>query len=234
MSFADNIQFLRRREGMTQEELAGRLGVSRQSVSKWETGEAYPETEKILYLCDLFSVGMDDLMRGDLTAPNEDPAASATPSPEEAPSAQPTQTPFDGVANVDEGENEKVRRLRAIGGAVSGCIMTLSLLSYVLMGALFGLWHPGWIIFPFALSLCIFVDGLFAKEDEDEEGARLKPLSARIFGGLGSMTMPLAATIYVFIGCVWGIWHPSWVIFIIACALTGGLHAIASACAGRE
>ena len=36
MSFADNIQFLRRREGMTQEELAGRLGVSRRSVSKWE------------------------------------------------------------------------------------------------------------------------------------------------------------------------------------------------------
>ena len=232
MSFADNIQFLRRREGMTQEELAGRLGVSRQSVSKWETGEAYPETEKILCLCELFSVGMDDLMRGDLTTPNEDQAASAPPSPEEAPSAELARTPSDGAANA--GEAERVRRLRAIGGAVSGCIMTLSLLSYVLIGALCGLWHPGWIIFPFALSLCIFVDGLFAKEDEDEEGARLKPLSARIFGGLGSMLMPLAATIYVFIGCVWGIWRPSWVIFIIAFALTGGLHAVASACAGRE
>ena len=232
MSFADNIQFLRRREGMTQEELACRLGVSRQSVSKWETGEAYPETEKILYLCELFSVGMDDLMRGDLAATNENLSDPASPAHEEAASAQPAQTPTGGVANGVEGE--RVRRLRAIGGAVSGCIMTLSLLSYVLMGALCGLWHPGWIIFPLALSLCIFVDGLFAKEDEDEEGARLKPLSARIFGGLGSMITPLAATIYVFIGCVWGIWHPSWVIFIISFALTGGLHAIASACAGRE
>lgn len=44
-----------------------KLNVSRQSVSKWETGEAYPETDKLLALCDLFFVSLDGLMRTDLT-----------------------------------------------------------------------------------------------------------------------------------------------------------------------
>jgi len=67
MSFYENLQYLRKREKITQEDLAEELDVSRQSVSKWETGEAYPETEKLIALCDRFHVSMDDLMRGDLT-----------------------------------------------------------------------------------------------------------------------------------------------------------------------
>ncbi len=65
MSFAQNIQYLRKLRGITQEELSDLVGVSRQSVSKWETGDAFPETEKIMQLCDIFNVSMDVLMRGD-------------------------------------------------------------------------------------------------------------------------------------------------------------------------
>lgn len=67
MYIAKNLQFLRKREKITQEDLAEKLNVSRQSVSKWETGEAYPETEKLLALCELFDVSLDGLMRSDLT-----------------------------------------------------------------------------------------------------------------------------------------------------------------------
>lgn len=67
MYIAKNLQYLRKREKITQEDLAEKLNVSRQSVSKWETGEAYPETDKLLALCDLFSVSLDGLMRTDLT-----------------------------------------------------------------------------------------------------------------------------------------------------------------------
>lgn len=66
MSFAENLQYLRKREKITQEELAEELEVSRQSVSKWETGEAFPETEKLIVLCDRFAVNMDDLVRGEI------------------------------------------------------------------------------------------------------------------------------------------------------------------------
>jgi len=67
MSFSDNLHYLRKRDKITQEDLADRLGVSRQSVSKWETGEAYPETDKLITLCDMFGVSMDDLVRGEVT-----------------------------------------------------------------------------------------------------------------------------------------------------------------------
>ncbi len=66
MSFAENLQYLRKCNKITQEELADELGVSRQAVSKWETGEAYPETDKLIILCDKFSVTLDELVRGDI------------------------------------------------------------------------------------------------------------------------------------------------------------------------
>lgn len=65
MSFSENLQFLRERSGMTQEQLAERLEVSRQSVSKWESAASYPEMEKLLTLCDLFRIDLDTLTRGD-------------------------------------------------------------------------------------------------------------------------------------------------------------------------
>ena len=67
MTFGENLQFLRKRQGMTQEDLAEKMDVSRQSVSKWESNAAYPEMDAILRLCDLFSCDMDTLLRGDVS-----------------------------------------------------------------------------------------------------------------------------------------------------------------------
>ena len=58
MSFGENLQFYRKRKDITQEQLAEQLDVSRQTVSKWESGSSYPEMEKILQLCDLFECPM--------------------------------------------------------------------------------------------------------------------------------------------------------------------------------
>lgn len=67
MSFGRNLQCLRKmRNRMTQEELAERVGVSRQTISKWELDQVYPEMDKALELCELFSCSMDELIRGDL------------------------------------------------------------------------------------------------------------------------------------------------------------------------
>ena len=72
MNLSKNIQILRKRTGnMTQEKLAERMGVSRQTVSKWETGEAIPELEKLLELSSLFSCTLDALIKEDL-APQAD------------------------------------------------------------------------------------------------------------------------------------------------------------------
>lgn len=72
MSFGQNLLFLRKmRDNMTQEELAERLGVSRQTVSKWELDAAYPEMDKLLILCDLFSCSLDQLIRENMNIINE-------------------------------------------------------------------------------------------------------------------------------------------------------------------
>ena len=68
MAFSENLQYLRTRDNLTQEQLAERLEVSRQSVSKWEGGQSFPEMDTILRLCDMFSVSLDTLLRGDAQA----------------------------------------------------------------------------------------------------------------------------------------------------------------------
>ena len=67
MSLGENLQFLRKKDNITQEQLAEKLEVSRQSVSKWESDAAYPEMDKILQMCDLFHVSMDNLVRNDVS-----------------------------------------------------------------------------------------------------------------------------------------------------------------------
>ena len=67
MSFGNNLQFLRKMHNrITQEDLAEKLGVSRQTVSKWEQDQAYPEVEKMIELCQIFSCTMDQLIREEM------------------------------------------------------------------------------------------------------------------------------------------------------------------------
>ena len=69
MYFGSNLQYLRHlSSGMTQEQLAERLNVSRQTVSKWETGTAMPDIEKLLELSALFSCSLDALLKEDMSA----------------------------------------------------------------------------------------------------------------------------------------------------------------------
>ena len=59
--FKDNLIHLRKIRQLTQEEVADRIGVTRQSVAKWESGETVPDLEKCRLLADLFGVSLDDL-----------------------------------------------------------------------------------------------------------------------------------------------------------------------------
>lgn len=75
MKFGEKLAALRRRAGMSQEQLADRLGITRQSVSKWESGTVMPEVEKLVALSELFSVSVDYLVKAYLEAP--EPAENA-------------------------------------------------------------------------------------------------------------------------------------------------------------
>ena len=62
MKLSDNLKNIRKENNLSQEQLAEMLGVSRQAVSKWESGSSYPEMEKVLLICKLFNYNIDELM----------------------------------------------------------------------------------------------------------------------------------------------------------------------------
>ena len=66
MSFGENLQVIRAKHNITQEQFAEQLEVTRQSVSKWENGESYPEMNNILELCKIFNCKLNDLVHTDM------------------------------------------------------------------------------------------------------------------------------------------------------------------------
>ena len=66
MKFSDKLQKIRKENNITQEALADKLNVSRQAVSKWESGTAYPDTEKLIQISKIFNIKIDDLINDNL------------------------------------------------------------------------------------------------------------------------------------------------------------------------
>lgn len=82
MKFEENLVRLRKEEGLSQEQLAEKLGVSRQAVSRWEAGETTPDLLNLLGICNVFDVSADSLIRDECEIANP-------PSNAEAPAAKP-------------------------------------------------------------------------------------------------------------------------------------------------
>lgn len=87
MSFRDNLLFLRDSRNMTQEQLVMLLGVTRQAVSKWEAGASTPDMDRLVRLCEIFEVDLDELICGDVTTAHVNRALAV---PVDAPQADVT------------------------------------------------------------------------------------------------------------------------------------------------
>lgn len=68
MKFSEKLQKLRKENYYSQEDLASKLDVSRQAVSKWESGQTYPEMDKLLTMCKIFNCSLDDLTNDEISA----------------------------------------------------------------------------------------------------------------------------------------------------------------------
>ena len=77
MILADKIIYLRKKAGWSQEELAEKMEVSRQSISKWEGALSVPDMNRILKLSELFDVSTDYLLRDEMEEEEKNPAADA-------------------------------------------------------------------------------------------------------------------------------------------------------------
>ena len=90
MSFGTRLQELRHRNGITQEQFAQQMNVSRQAVSKWESSRGYPELEKLLYICNHYHVTMDELFADEMPAAPSAPKEQADGEEQEEVAEGPT------------------------------------------------------------------------------------------------------------------------------------------------
>lgn len=119
MQFENRLYELRKQKGLSQEDLANRLNVTRQTVSKWEVGDSTPDMEKLIALAELFEVSLDELILG----------------------KKPVTTKLDELgAKVMTQENKrKAKKGLKIAGIIAGAVLAVDLISMVIYFVVFGL-----------------------------------------------------------------------------------------------
>ena len=142
MKFADNLKRIRKSKNISQEELAERVGVSRQSVSKWETSEAYPEMNNILELCKIFKCNIGELVNDkmiDLDSLGEDVKMS-----------------------VVKLKKEKQKQVKVISNIIS----IIAKITAIVLRVVFGFLVVGMLLLPIGFKHIDFKDGHLVAKDK--------------------------------------------------------------------
>ena len=138
LKIANKLQGLRKQNGYSQEELAQKLGVSRQAISKWERAEASPDTENLILLAQLYRVSLDDLVKTD--DDNKETKIEKL------------------IEDEDEENNQNITK-----NVFTMIIPCVAVVVYLVMGIKYHLWHPGWIIFLLIPLFETVIDCVFSR-----------------------------------------------------------------------
>lgn len=129
MEFNNKLYELRKQKGFSQEELANRLNVSRQTISKWEVGESTPDMEKLIAISDLFELSLDELVK------SEEPKTTGK-------SEQIVKSEFYSDVKehfLTEENKKKTKKGLKIAGIIAGIIVFIDALSFIVYVIMFGL-----------------------------------------------------------------------------------------------
>ncbi len=128
MEFHNKLYELRRQKGFSQEELANRLNVSRQTVSKWEVGESDPDMENLVAISELFGVSLDELVLNKATAGTEAATEGARPNL------------YGDIKEhvLTDANKEKAKKGLKIAGIIVAAVLAVDIISMVVYFALFG------------------------------------------------------------------------------------------------
>ncbi len=198
LEIASRLQKLRREKGYSQEELADKLGVSRQAVSKWERAESSPDTDNLIVLAKLYGRSLDELL---LNSSEDDELEYNTINDEdtkiESESSDDNEKEIKVITKAktnytSDGETNK-KSTRVILGSV---LTFVTLIAFLLWGLLFNGWRIAWILWlvlPFVLSI---VDAVNRK--------KVKRVVYPLF----------TVIVFMVVGLVFGIWNPTWIVFL--------------------
>ena len=176
LEIANRLLELRRSRGYSQEELAARLGVSRQAVSKWERAESAPDTDNLIALARLYDISLDGLLLhgagGSDMQEGPQPEEETQSEEDEAQEVFAAARAWDRAADAWEKEKAKqfehtkeklmlllVLPLMVILPVVCHILhlgdvyAVVVVIVYLVLGFLIDFWHPGWLLF---LSIPIY------------------------------------------------------------------------------
>ena len=130
MTLGEKLSKLRKEYNYTQEQLAEILGVSQQSISKWESDIAYPETDKLIELGKLFDCSMDYLLKEDVTEKNGAQTSGFTEKVEE----------ISRKVMTDKNKGKAKKILKVIG-IVLAAVLAVDIISMILYFCVLGTPH---------------------------------------------------------------------------------------------
>ena len=227
IEIADRLVKLRKKYGYSQEELADKLGLSRQAVSKWERAEASPDTDNLICLAKLYGVSLDELLatEEDIDTIVEEQIKD---NKEEAPAQEEKKVEIkddevvlfsksgkkvtindDGVTCYNADGSVKKHQFdtkMAIIGAIEATLFTLAIVAYVVTSAILGWWNIMWIVFFIPEIICSIARAIVKKNANHFNMA----FTAIFTFFLVCFTLPVALGTY-------GnpmLWHPMWVVFL--------------------
>jgi len=143
MTVGEKIHVLRKQSGMSQEQLAEKITVSRQAISKWELGESLPDIDNIVQISKIFDVSTDYLLKQGASVYTtseyvNEPVARGNSNSSQ--SQQPHQEPE--VYTYDEDDEPLT-----YNEYLDEMVWSVAVIVYLILGFVFNLWHPGWIVF---------------------------------------------------------------------------------------
>ncbi len=200
-TFGDFLYELRKEKGLTQAELAKILGVTNKAVSKWETGEAMPETSQLVPISRVFGVTVDELLSG-----------ARAETAEEKLNGESIKCEIKSHV-FTRGKDEEVKTVaEKICGIVCGIVMFASLLTYLLLGAIANLWHPYWVIVPTGALACGII-GVIGDVCNPLKREKKFSKGENPYTGCACAVIMLSCVIvYLLVSVITGLWHPLWII----------------------
>ncbi len=229
IEIADRLVKLRKKYGYSQEELADKLGLSRQAVSKWERAEASPDTDNLICLAKLYGVSLDELLatEEDIDTIVEEQIKD---NKEEAPAQEEKKVEIkddevvlfsksgkkvtindDGVTCYNADGSVKKHQFdtkMAIIGAVEGTLFTLALVAYIVVSALLGWWGIMWVVFFIPEIICSIARAVVKRNANHFNMAFVAAFTFFFV----SFFLPIALGSYGITMPMY--WHPMWVVFL--------------------
>ncbi len=201
--FGEFLYTLRKEKGMTQVDLADKLNVTNKAVSKWETGEAMPETGLLRPIADIFDVTVDELLRGERMRNCEERVDNIR---------KPVIEGHVFTRGKDDGPESLPDK---ICGVICATVILGGITAYLLLGAIASMWTPYWVIVP----VCALSDGIIgilfglcnSEKRKEKRIAGKNPYTDAVCG----IIFLLCCISYLLVGGLAGLWHPYWVIIVI-------------------